>query len=132
MWSRRNWKDSNRAGTGLLRPEKLSLDALFSGSHANESVKQAYLTIASSPGMVDMEAAGVEKTCQTLPQSRKRWKVTFFFDNATSALKNILSQNEYGHVLFTSRNQKLAVKLASPSVLTIPDADQTSARDIFE
>ncbi|KAJ6125829.1 Tetratricopeptide-like helical [Penicillium samsonianum] len=47
-------------------------------------------------------------------------------------LKYILPRNENGHVPFTSRNRKLAVRVASPNVLFIPDVDQITAMKILE
>ncbi|KAL3430340.1 putative kinesin light chain [Aspergillus tetrazonus] len=40
---------------------------------------------------------------------------------AAPPLKGIIPQSENGHVLFTSRNQQLALNLASPNVLSVPD-----------
>lgn len=47
-------------------------------------------------------------------------------------LKDVLPRSENGHVLFTSRNRKLAVRVASPNVLSIPDVDQITATKILE
>ncbi|CBF80763.1 hypothetical protein AN8541.2 [Aspergillus nidulans FGSC A4] len=46
-------------------------------------------------------------------------------------LKNIIPRAENGHVLFTSRNRQLALKLASPNMIPIPDMDQNTAKEIF-
>ncbi|PYI12403.1 TPR-like protein [Aspergillus sclerotiicarbonarius CBS 121057] len=74
----------------------------------------------------------------------KAGKWLLIFDNADDSemwtkgspvappLKSIVPQSENGHVLFTTRNRKLAVKLASSNVLSIPDMDQSTAKDIFE
>jgi tetratricopeptide (TPR) repeat protein len=47
-------------------------------------------------------------------------------------LKDILPQSQEGHILFTSRNRKLDVKLVSPNVLSIPNMDRSTAKEIFE
>ncbi|KAJ5455855.1 Tetratricopeptide-like helical [Penicillium daleae] len=47
-------------------------------------------------------------------------------------LKSFLPRSENGHVLFTSRNRKLAVKVASPNVLSVPDVDENTAMKILQ
>jgi tetratricopeptide (TPR) repeat protein len=50
---------------------------------------------------------------------------------AAPPLKNIIPRNESGHVLFTSRNRQLALKLAASNVVSVPDVDQKTAKEIF-
>ncbi|KAL4960362.1 nucleoside phosphorylase domain-containing protein [Aspergillus stella-maris] len=45
-------------------------------------------------------------------------------------LKNIIPRSENGHVLFTFRNRQLALKLAGPNVVSVPNVDQKS-KEIF-
>jgi hypothetical protein len=47
------------------------------------------------------------------------------------SLKNIIPWSENGHILFTSQNHKLAMKLASPNILFISDVDQKTAKVMF-
>jgi tetratricopeptide (TPR) repeat protein len=106
------------------------------------SVEQTCMMIAQIVGIQDVEPAEVKERLKTyLTQTNKKW--ILIFDNADDIdmwvkgspaappLKGIIPQSENGHVLFTSRNQQLALNLASPDVLSIPDVDQRTAREIF-
>ncbi|KAL2864128.1 uncharacterized protein BJX67DRAFT_374130 [Aspergillus lucknowensis] len=39
--------------------------------------------------------------------------------------------SENGHILFTSRNRQLALKLAGSNVVSVPDVDPTTGKEIF-
>ncbi|KAL2822941.1 hypothetical protein BJX63DRAFT_417348 [Aspergillus granulosus] len=106
-----------------------------------EAVEQACMTIAQMVGIHDIEPAKVKERLKAyFSQINKKW--ILIFDNAdemdmwingsptAQPLKNIIPRSENGHVLFTSRNRKLALQLAS-SVLPIPDVDQQTAKEIF-
>ncbi|KAF5857978.1 hypothetical protein ETB97_005009 [Aspergillus alliaceus] len=109
-----------------------------------ENVEQAYLSLASSLGITDIKPAEVKEQIKTFlsQEHARRWLL--IFDNADDIkiwtkgsatappLKDILPQSEHGHILFTSRNRKLAVKLASPNVLSIPDLDLITAKEILK
>ncbi|GIK00850.1 hypothetical protein Aspvir_004879 [Aspergillus viridinutans] len=109
-----------------------------------ENIEQAYLSIASSLGMMDIKPAEVKEQVKTFLSQEHAGKWLLIFDNAddiemwtkgsktTPPLKDILPQNEDGHILFTSRNRKLAVKLASQEVLSIPEVDPNTAKEIFD
>lgn len=47
-------------------------------------------------------------------------------------LKDFIPRSENSHVLFTSRNRKLAVRVASPNILSVLDVDQITATKILE
>jgi hypothetical protein len=47
--------------------------------------------------------------------------------NASPALKSFLPPNHQGYIIFTTRNRQLAVKLASPTVIKIPEMDKATA-----
>ncbi|KAL4786131.1 nucleoside phosphorylase domain-containing protein [Aspergillus varians] len=107
-----------------------------------EAVEQACMTVAQMVGLHGVEPAEVKERLKTyFSQTSKKWFL--IFDNADEMdmwtkgnptappLKNIIPWSENGHVLFTSRNQKLAVRLASQNVLSVPDADQRTAKEIF-
>ncbi|KAL4766676.1 P-loop containing nucleoside triphosphate hydrolase protein [Aspergillus nidulans var. acristatus] len=109
---------------------------------SHESVEQTCMTIAQMLGIQDVEPAEVKERLKIyLTQTNKKW--ILIFDNAddmdmwvkggtaTPPLKGIIPQTENGHVIFTSRNRQLALNLASPNVLSIPDVDQRTAREIF-
>ncbi|KAL4789393.1 putative kinesin light chain [Aspergillus venezuelensis] len=108
-----------------------------------EAVEQAYMSIAQLLGLQGVEPAEVKERLKTyFSQTNKKW--VLIFDNAddmgmwikgsstAAPLKNIIPQGGNGRILFTSRNRKLAVDLASPNILSIPDADQTTAKEIFK
>ncbi|KAF7155562.1 hypothetical protein CNMCM6106_004708 [Aspergillus hiratsukae] len=109
-----------------------------------ENVEQAYLGIASSLGLTDIKPAEVKEQVKTFLSQEHGGKWLLIFDNADDMemwtkgsatappLKDILPQSEDGHILFTSRNRKLAVKLASPNVLSIPEMDYSTTKEIFE
>ncbi|KAL4976425.1 putative kinesin light chain [Aspergillus desertorum] len=109
---------------------------------SHESVEQTCMTIAQMVGIQDVEPAEVKERLKIyLTQTNQKW--ILIFDNADDMdmwvkggpaappLKGIIPQSENGHVLFTSRNRQLALNLASPNVLSIPDVDQRTAREIF-
>ncbi|KAL2810437.1 putative kinesin light chain [Aspergillus granulosus] len=107
-----------------------------------EAVEQACMTIARLVGIQGVEPAEVKERLRTyFSQTNEKWILIFdnadkmdmwFKGNPTAPpLKSIIPWSENGHVLFTSRNRKLAAKLASPNVHTIPDVDERTAKEIL-
>ncbi|KAL2801696.1 P-loop containing nucleoside triphosphate hydrolase protein [Aspergillus granulosus] len=107
-----------------------------------EAVEQAFMSIAQMVGLHDVEPAEVKERLRTyFSQTDEKW--ILIFDNADEMdmwikgmppeppLKNIIPWSENGHVLFTSRNRQLALKLASSNVLSVPDVDQRTAQEIL-
>ncbi|KAI3190748.1 hypothetical protein CBS147311_9727 [Penicillium roqueforti] len=111
-----------------------------------ESVEQTYLNIALALGISSAEPAKAKEQVKVHLSQASAGKWLLVFDNAddmemwikpegsTNAppLKNFLPRSENGHILFTSRNRKLAVKLAATNFLSVPDVDQSIAMDILE
>lgn len=109
-----------------------------------ESVQQAYVNIASALGIADIEPAKMKEQVKAHLNQSSAGKWLLIFDNADNMemwtkgsatappLKDILPRSENGHILFTSRNRKLAIRVASPNVLSIPDVDQITAIKILE
>ncbi|KAL4947253.1 hypothetical protein BDW69DRAFT_204566 [Aspergillus filifer] len=108
-----------------------------------EAVEQAYMNIAQVVGLQGVEPAEAKERLKTyFSQTDQKW--VLIFDNADDMgmwikgsptappLKNIIPQSGNGHALFTSRNRKLAVNLASPNVLSVPDVDQRTAKKILQ
>jgi hypothetical protein len=109
-----------------------------------ESVQQAYMNIASALGISDTEPAKINEQVKARLSQDSAGKWLLIFDNTDNLemwtkgsatappLKDNLPRSENGHVLFTSRNRKLAVRVASPNVLSIPNVDQITATKILE
>ncbi|KAL2826956.1 hypothetical protein BDW59DRAFT_160535, partial [Aspergillus cavernicola] len=108
-----------------------------------EAVEQAFMTIAQIVGIQDMEPAEVKEHLRTyFSQTIGKW--ILIFDNAdetdmwmkdsstASALKDFLPYNSQGHIIFTTRNRKLAVKLASSSVIHTPELDEKTGMEFLE
>ncbi|KAL2782794.1 nucleoside phosphorylase domain-containing protein [Aspergillus keveii] len=99
------------------------------------SVEQAYMGIAQALGMQGIKPAEVKEHIKAYFSHTKTQKWLLIFDNAddidmwlggssvATALTDFLPQSEHGRILFTTRNRKLAVKLASPSVVNVSEPD---------
>lgn len=108
-----------------------------------KTVEQAYMSIAQSVGMQDVKPAEAKDWVKSYLSQKSAGKWLLIFDNADDmdmwifgttapALKDFLPQNEDGRILFTTRNRKLAVKLASPNVISIPEPDKYTAMEILQ
>ncbi|KAE8413588.1 purine and uridine phosphorylase [Aspergillus pseudocaelatus] len=109
-----------------------------------ESVEQAYTSIAQTLGIEDMKPAEAKDRVKAYFSHEDAGEWLLIFDNADDinmwmqgsdthpALKDFLPQSEHGHIIFTTRNRKLAVKLASSYVISIPDQDRDTAMKILE
>ncbi|CAG7917496.1 unnamed protein product [Penicillium olsonii] len=109
-----------------------------------ESVEQAYMKIASAMGISGTEPAKMKEQVKSSLSQENAGKWLLIFDNADDMemwtkgsatappLQDILPYSENGHILFTSRNRKLAVRVASPNVLLVPDIDDVTATKILE
>ncbi|OJD10373.1 hypothetical protein AJ78_08591, partial [Emergomyces pasteurianus Ep9510] len=109
-----------------------------------ESVEQAYMSITQILGIQNVKPAEAKDQVKAYLSQKSAGKWLVIFDNAddmdmwikgsntTSSLKNFLPQNERGHTIFTTRNQKLAVKLVSSSVILIPALDEETGVEILE
>ncbi|KAL2812670.1 nucleoside phosphorylase domain-containing protein [Aspergillus cavernicola] len=108
-----------------------------------EAVEQAYMTIAQMIGIQDAKPAEV-KDCIKDYFSQKDEKWLLVFDNADDLdmwtkgsstappLNDFLPYNDQGHIIFTTRNRKLAVKLASADVIHIPKFDKETGLEFLE
>ncbi|KAL3488611.1 putative kinesin light chain [Aspergillus germanicus] len=107
-----------------------------------EAVEQGCMSIAQLVGLDDVDPAEVKERLKThFSQTNEKW--ILIFDNADESemwtkgsplappLKDIIPWSKNGHVLFTSRNRQLALKLAGPNVVSVPDMDQKTGREIF-
>ncbi|KAL3468658.1 hypothetical protein BJX99DRAFT_266009 [Aspergillus californicus] len=100
------------------------------------------MSITQLVGLYNVEPAEVKERLQAyFSQTDKKW--ILILDNADEMdmwirgkpaippLKNIIPRSENGHVLFTSRNRQLALKLAASNVVSVPDVDQKTGKEIF-
>ncbi|KAL2803418.1 hypothetical protein BJX63DRAFT_425293 [Aspergillus granulosus] len=100
-----------------------------------EAVEQAFMSIAQRVGLHNLEPAEVKARVKTFfRQANEKW--TLIFDNAdeldmwtkgsknTPPLRDFLPFNRLGYVILTTRNRKLAVKLASSVVIHVPELDE--------
>jgi hypothetical protein len=108
-----------------------------------EAVEQACMSIAQMVGLHNMDPAEVKDRLQTyFSQTNEKW--ILIFDNADDTriwtkgsltvppLRNIIPWSKNGHVLFTSRNRQLALRLAGTNMVSIPDVDQNTGKEIFQ
>ncbi|KAL4777918.1 nucleoside phosphorylase domain-containing protein [Aspergillus varians] len=111
---------------------------------SHEMVEQTFLNIAQTLGLHDMKPTEVKEQIKTYLSSKRAGKWLLIFDNADDtemwlaagntapALENFLPQSEQGRILFTTRNRKLAMKLAPFDIIPIPDEDKETAVKILE
>ncbi|OJJ08851.1 hypothetical protein ASPVEDRAFT_145102 [Aspergillus versicolor CBS 583.65] len=104
-----------------------------------ESVEQAYMDIAQIAGLDLRDAAATKERVKAYLSHETSGKWLLIFDNTDDfemcmkgtetgpALKTLLPRNEAGHILFTTRNRKLAVRLAMSNVIHISDMDKDTA-----
>ncbi|GAT22514.1 kinesin light chain [Aspergillus luchuensis] len=109
----------------------------------NDSFRQACMTNAQTLGIEDVDPAKVEEQVQAfLSQTNDKWLL--ILDGAddmdmwmngsgtTAPLKNFLPSNRHGRIIFTTRNRKLAVKLASHDVIHVGDLDEAAGVGLLE
>jgi nucleoside phosphorylase/nucleoside-triphosphatase THEP1 len=109
-----------------------------------ESVEQGYMNIAQITGIANVNAAAAKQQVKAYlsHESSGRWLLVY--DSADDmemwtketrsgpSLKSLLPHNEAGHIMFTTRNRKLAVKLALSNVVQIPDLDEDTAMQMLQ
>ncbi|GKZ63602.1 hypothetical protein AnigIFM49718_001524, partial [Aspergillus niger] len=98
-----------------------------------ESVEQAYMNIASKLKMTDIKPAEVKEKVKAYLSQESAGKWLVIFDNADdmgmwstndttdTVLTDFLPESEQGHIFFTTRSRKVAVKLASSHVITVTE-----------
>jgi hypothetical protein len=108
-----------------------------------QAVEQACMAIAQMIGIPDVKPAEVKERIKAI-FSQKDWKWILIFDNADDMdmwiedsttgppLKDFLPDNNQGHVVFTTRNRKLAVKLASSDVMHLHELDEKTGTEFLE
>ncbi|GLA09992.1 hypothetical protein AnigIFM60653_001131 [Aspergillus niger] len=109
-----------------------------------ESVEQAYMNIASKLRMTDIKPAEVKEKVKAYLSLESAGKWLVIFDNADdmgmwstndttdTVLTDFLPESEQGHILFTTRSRKVAVKLASSHVITVTEPNTETSVEILE
>ncbi|KAL6231675.1 hypothetical protein BDW75DRAFT_36773 [Aspergillus navahoensis] len=127
----------------LMRDREPECSIFWIPCTSYEAVEQSCMSIAQLVGLHDVEPANVKERVQSyFSQTDEKWII--ILDNAdefdmwikgsliTPPLKDIIPRSENGHVLFTSRNRQLALKLAGSNVVSVPDVDQKTGKEIFQ
>ncbi|KAL2819483.1 violaceus kinesin [Aspergillus granulosus] len=108
------------------------------------TVEQAYMDIAETIGFPEIKSADAEQRVKTYLSQAIGNEWLLIFDNAddmdmwvgdsagATDLASLLPQSERGHIIFTTRNRKLAVRLASPFVVEVSEPDAETAVRILE
>ncbi|THD00199.1 hypothetical protein EYZ11_000390 [Aspergillus tanneri] len=108
------------------------------------SIEQAYMGIAQTIGIQEVKPADAKERVKGHLSQASGQKWLLIFDNADNMdmwvggkagvieLANYLPQSEEGHILFTTRNRKLAVRLASPFLVDISEPDIETSVKILE
>ncbi|KAJ0422358.1 hypothetical protein BJY00DRAFT_311079 [Aspergillus carlsbadensis] len=107
-------------------------------------IDQAFLQIAQAVGLHCTEPAEVKQRLKAYLSSERAGRWLLIFDNADDAemwlgsanepdngLEDSLPQSSQGRILFTTRNRKLAMKLAPFELVPIPDEDREIAFQIL-
>ncbi|KAE8364466.1 nucleoside phosphorylase domain-containing protein [Aspergillus caelatus] len=104
-----------------------------------KSVDQAFLNIGEQLGMKNAKATNVKTWVKAYLSSKKAGSWLLIIDDANNpdmwicskssspALTTFLPQNQDGFILFTTRNQQLATKLAGPDIMRVSEIDNVAA-----
>jgi nucleoside phosphorylase/tetratricopeptide (TPR) repeat protein len=107
-------------------------------------IEQTFLSIAQTLGLHGTKAVEAKAQIMIYLSSKHAGKWLLIFDNADDtemwlaashtapALEDFLPQSEQGRILFTTRNRKLAMKLAPFNTVPIPDEDKETALKILQ
>ncbi|OGM49154.1 kinesin light chain [Aspergillus bombycis] len=108
-----------------------------------EIIEQTYMDIAQILGMQDVKPAEAKEQVMAYLRHKDDLKWLLIFDNADDmdmwtkgsngapALKDLIPQTDQGRIIFTTRNKKLAVKLASREI-SIPEVDEETGVKMLE
>ncbi|KAL4934552.1 uncharacterized protein BDV17DRAFT_278716 [Aspergillus undulatus] len=104
------------------------------------SIEQAYIGIAHILGIKGVKAAEAKSKVKASSSRKEAGKWLLVFDNADDMgmwsrssesgslpLTDYLPQHEQGHILFTTRNRKVAVMLASSNVVHVSEPNPETA-----
>ncbi|KLJ10556.1 hypothetical protein EMPG_14063 [Blastomyces silverae] len=107
-----------------------------------ESVDQAYMRIAQVLGIQDVNPTEAREQVKNKLSQTNAGKWLLIFDDAddfemwisdsNTGLKDFLPRNDQGHILFTTRNHRLAVNLAGPNVLSVHQLDEATGLKLLQ
>ncbi|KAL5366458.1 hypothetical protein BJX96DRAFT_160970 [Aspergillus floccosus] len=103
------------------------------------TVEQAYMSIAQMLGIHGTSPSETKERLKLYLSQPSSGRWLLIFDNADESemwlpgrgLREFLPQSEHGRVIFTTRNQKLAVTLASPHIVQVSGLDERTAMSIL-
>ena len=103
------------------------------------TVEQAYMSIAQMLGVHGTSPSETKERLKLYLSQPIAGKWVLIFDNADESdmwlpgrgLRELIPQSEHGRVIFTSRNEKLAVTLASPHIVQLSGLDERTATSIL-
>ncbi|KAL3440940.1 hypothetical protein BJX65DRAFT_316041 [Aspergillus insuetus] len=112
---------------------------------SRSNIDQAFLRITELVGMSDVaNPKEAENHVQSYFSHSTAGKWLMIFDNAedmemwmmpggeyTSTLKTMLPRSDQGYILFTTRSQKLAVKLASTNIMQVHQLNKEAAIEVL-
>jgi nucleoside phosphorylase len=141
-------------GLGGVGKTQLALELAYRMQHRDDecsifwipctsykTVEQACMTIAQMVGIQNVKPAEVKEHIKAY-FSQKNWKWLLIFDNAddldmwakdisTTPALDFLPHNNQGHIIFTTRSEKLAVELASV-MMYVRELDQETGVEFLE
>lgn len=110
---------------------------------SHQAVEQACMVIAEMIGLPDVKPAETKERIKAyFSQKDRKWLL--IFDNADDMdmwmesskngppLKDFLPDNSQSHIVFTTRNRKLAVKLASSDVIHVRALDEKTGMEFLK
>ncbi|KAE8319024.1 hypothetical protein BDV41DRAFT_285697 [Aspergillus transmontanensis] len=105
-----------------------------------EIIEQTYMNIAQILGMQDVKPADVKEQVKEYLSHKSDLKWLLIFDsaddmdmwtqgsNSAPALKDLMPRTEQGRIIFTTRNRKLAVKLAPCEISVLKVDEETGIK----
>ncbi|KAL3440344.1 nucleoside phosphorylase domain-containing protein [Aspergillus insuetus] len=126
-----------------MRERDPTCSVLWIPCTSNPSVEQAIMSIAQTIGLQEVKPSDAKERVKAHLSQVSGQKWLLIFDNAddmdmwvgdshsTTELANFLAPSEHEHILFTTRNRKLAVRLQF-SIVDVSEPDKESGIKILE
>ncbi|KAH8692117.1 putative kinesin [Talaromyces proteolyticus] len=120
-----------------MRDRDPGCSVLWIPAVSHESIEQAYMDIAKRLELHDVSPADVKMRVKIHLSHENAGNWLLICDNAddtdlwVSSLKGFLPQSEHGHIVFTTRNRKLAQTLAPSNIIIIPEMDEQAAKEVL-